>query len=80
MLDSIETLNRQITEAEVYKKQTEIAMLKSQINPHFLYNTLETIRGMAYSTGNEEIARMTFALAQVFRYSIKSPEFVELKV
>ena len=79
MLDSIETLNRQITEAEVYKKQTEIAMLKSQINPHFLYNTLETIRGMAYSTGNEEIARMTFALAQVFRYSIKSPEFVELK-
>ncbi len=79
MLDSIESLNRQITEAEVYKKQTEIAMLKSQINPHFLYNTLETIRGMAYSTGNEEIARMTFALAQVFRYSVKSPEFVELK-
>jgi two-component system sensor histidine kinase YesM len=78
MLDSIEALNRRLVEAEIYKKQTEIAMLRSQINPHFLYNTLETIRGIAYSSGNADIARMTSALARVFRYSVKSPEFVKL--
>ena len=56
--------------AEIFDKQTELTALQSQINPHFLYNTLETIRGQALLDGNEEIASMTEALGAFFRYSI----------
>ena len=56
--------------AQIFDKQTELTALQSQINPHFLYNTLETIRGQALLDGNEEIARMTEALGSFFRYSI----------
>lgn len=44
-------------------KQTELTALQSQINPHFLYNTLETIRGQALIDDNVEIARMVEALS-----------------
>ena len=56
--------------AEIFDKQTELTALQSQINPHFLYNTLETIRGQALIDDNYEIARMTEALGAFFRYSI----------
>lgn len=56
--------------AQIFDKQTELTALQSQINPHFLYNTLETIRGQALIDDNEEIARMVEALAAFFRYSI----------
>ena len=62
-------ITRQNT-AQIFDKQTELTALQSQINPHFLYNTLETIRGQALIDGNEEIARMTEALGAFFRYSI----------
>lgn len=62
-------LMRQNT-AQVFDKQTELTALQSQINPHFLYNTLEAIRGQALMDGHEEIARMTEALGAFFRYSI----------
>ena len=56
--------------AGVMKKQAEIDALQSQINPHFLYNTLESIRGEAMEEGVDGIARMVKALADIFRYSI----------
>lgn len=56
--------------AQIYDKQTELTALQSQINPHFLYNTLESIRGQALIDDNMEIARMVEALAAFFRYSI----------
>lgn len=56
---------------EIYlRKQAELSALQSQINPHFLYNTLETIRGLAMFYGIDDIADMTKALADLFRYSI----------
>ena len=56
--------------AEIFDKQSELTALQSQINPHFLYNTLETIRGQALMDDNVEIARMVEALSSFFRYSI----------
>ncbi|WWR15544.1 sensor histidine kinase [Lachnospiraceae bacterium JLR.KK008] len=56
--------------AAVFNKQTELTALQSQINPHFLYNTLESIRGQALMDDNTEIARMVEALGAFFRYSI----------
>ena len=56
--------------AKIFDKQTELTALQSQINPHFLYNTLESIRGQALMDDNFEIAKMVEALAAFFRYSI----------
>ncbi|HAX51933.1 MAG TPA: sensor histidine kinase [Lachnospiraceae bacterium] len=51
-------------------KHAELLALQNQINPHFLYNTLEAIRGDALCEGMIEIADMTEALSTFFRYTI----------
>ena len=86
MMDENERLNAKLMEAnvrlykaELVRKQTDMAMLVSQINPHFLYNTLEVIKGMAYRVGSRTIVDMTRALGSVFRYSLKAPELVSLQ-
>lgn len=63
------SINRQYS-AEMLTRQAEFSALQSQINPHFLYNTLESIRGQALEQGVDEIAEMTEALSTFFRYSI----------
>lgn len=59
--------------SQMLKGQAEMHALQSQINPHFLYNTLETIRSHAITQRSHEIAEMTEALAILFRYSISRP-------
>lgn len=54
------------------KQEAQIIALQNQINPHFLYNTLETIRSDAMTQGVESIAYMSEALANFFRYSISN--------
>jgi len=56
------------------KKQAEYLALQNQINPHFLYNTLEAIRGDALAGGLPGIAETTEALATYFRYTISKVE------
>ena len=51
-------------------KQAEFLALQNQINPHFLYNTLESIRGDALAAGAYSIADITEALSTFFRYTI----------
>lgn len=55
---------------KVSKKQAEYLALQNQINPHFLYNTLEGIRSEALMAGMDSIAEMTEALSTFFRYTI----------
>lgn len=56
--------------AHMKQKDAEIHALQSQINPHFLYNTLDSIRGLALINHDEQVAEMTEALSVFFRYSI----------
>lgn len=56
------------------KKQAEYLALQNQINPHFLYNTLEGIRSEALLAGLDGVAEMTEALATFFRYTISQVE------
>lgn len=59
-------------ERELLKKQVDTAYFRSQINPHFLYNTLECIRGQALNEGVLDIAETVKALSLFFRYSIST--------
>ena len=55
---------------EIFNKQTELTALQSQINPHFLYNTLDSIRGEALCNDDDNVADMIATLGSFFRYSI----------
>lgn len=57
---------------ELKQKNAELRRLQAQVNPHFLYNSLETIRVTADKNGDSEAGEMISALARLFRASIKS--------
>lgn len=60
------------TRTELLKKQMDLSILQGQINPHFLYNTLESIRSQAELADQEEIANEIETLGNYFRYCINS--------
>ena len=56
------------------KRKSELKALQSQINPHFLYNTLDSIIWMAEGKKNEEVVLMTASLARLLRQSISNED------
>ena len=60
-------------------KQTELTALQTQINPHFLYNTLDCIRGMALYHEEDAIAEITLALSKLFRFAVKGGNIVKVE-
>lgn len=86
MLDDIDKLNRKIFqsamdlyEMKVQKQEAELAYLRSQIDPHFLYNTLEVMRKMALEKDSPEIAQMAVDMGNIFRYNAKGEDEVTLE-
>ena len=62
------------------QKEAEFKMLANQINPHFLYNTLETIRMKAFCNGDKEIADIVKKLGKIMRRNLEvSGKMVSLK-
>jgi two-component system sensor histidine kinase YesM len=79
MLNEINNLIANIYDIEKRKRETELHALQMQINPHFIYNTLESIRMMAKINNDEESSEMIFILSQLLRYSISTKDtFVPL--
>jgi Predicted signal transduction protein with a C-terminal ATPase domain len=70
MTREIDNLIIQAYESELVKKDMEIRSLQSQINPHFLYNTLGTIESLASLQADERIGTISSSLAKMFRYNI----------
>ncbi len=64
---------------EISRKTAELAYLRSQINPHFLYNTLESIKGVALDENAHRVFDMLKSLATIFRFSVKGTDFVTLE-
>lgn len=80
IISSLDAMAMKQKNAEILMKNAEINNLQDQINPHFLYNTLEVIRGEALLKGEKKIAEMTASLANYFRYNISRKDtFVFLK-
>lgn len=67
-----QNVNNRLREQKLISMKTkaELAMLQQQINPHFLYNTLEAIHMRARQYGAEEVGTMVVSLAKLFRFSI----------
>jgi two-component system sensor histidine kinase YesM len=61
---------RRLYEMELQKNSAEIYALQSQINPHFLNNTLQCIRSIAITRGIDEIADISLAMSELFRYAM----------
>jgi two-component system sensor histidine kinase YesM len=71
LLEEIYFSKLKAAELSLRQKDTELKMLQAQINPHFLYNSLETIRGMALEKDMDEISVMAASLARLLRYNVK---------
>ena len=61
-------------EIRLREKETQLKMLSIQINPHFLYNTLNTINMLAIRNGDEETSDLIVSLSEMLQYSLKNGE------
>lgn len=67
MVQDIKALIEENYVITLAEKESELAALQAQINPHFLYNTLDSLYWQATDAGNDEIAESILALSQLFR-------------
>jgi len=79
MITEINTLISKVYQAEIVKKELEYKALQAQINPHFLYNTLDSINWIAKRNNINEISTMVIALGDLMRISInKDKDFITI--
>lgn len=69
MVSRIEELIERVKLSSVSEKNAELHALQSQVNPHFLYNTLDMIYWMLDEEGNEQLGELVLSLSSMFRYS-----------
>lgn len=70
MVGRLKLLIDKNTEQEKQRRQTELALLQAQINPHFLYNTLDTIIWLVESGEIDQAVKMIDSLSNFFRFSL----------
>ncbi|NQX59679.1 sensor histidine kinase [Paenibacillus qinlingensis] len=74
LIGEIQHSRQKEIEMELRQRESALLVMQSQINPHFLYNTLEIINSYAIIEGVKPISRMATSLADIFRYSIGHPQ------
>ncbi|WP_166246282.1 cache domain-containing sensor histidine kinase [Paenibacillus turpanensis] len=80
MIDKIKTLLEQSIKEQEEKKKSELRALQAQINPHFLYNTLDSIVWMAEAGKNDRVIELVKSLSRLFRISLsKGRDWITLE-
>ena len=80
MVHMIQSLMEKVHNEEIVLRKTELKALQAQINPHFLYNTLDSIQWMCEQDNSKEAVEMVGALAKLFRISIShGNEFITIR-
>lgn len=73
-------LKERIAQEEILRKDSQLQLLQSQINPHFLYNTLDTLYWMALEEGADKVADLTQSLSEIFKISLsEGVEFITIR-
>ncbi|MEK4329017.1 sensor histidine kinase [Paenibacillus sp. FSL R7-0312] len=81
MSTQINELIEQVQTEQARKKEAEMKALMAQINPHFIYNSLESINSMAVLAGNRDISKMVISLGRLLRISIsQNQELIPLQM
>lgn len=70
MLTCIQTLTDQAVEEAKKLRESELKAMQAQINPHFIYNTLDSVTCSALLEGNEDIVTMATSLVSILKYSV----------
>ena len=70
MLDRMQVMAQEELQHKMLVERTEYKMLQAQINPHFLYNTLDTMSGIANAQNCPMVSGMCRSLSAIFRYSL----------
>ncbi|MCP1308681.1 cache domain-containing sensor histidine kinase [Paenibacillus tyrfis] len=70
MVEEIDRLVHEVFVIGLREKEAELAVLQSQINPHFIYNTLESINMLALKRQNDDVSDMVSALGRLLRYTV----------
>ena len=76
MMQKIQTLLNDIYEEQNAKQKMEIRLLQSQINPHFLYNTLNTIKSLIEIDMNDTAVKAVSAMSSFYRNSLSKGQFI----
>ena len=79
MVNQMKRLMEEIVMEQEMKRRTEFEALETQINPHFLYNTLDSIVWMIENGKNEGAVKMVTSLARLFRISIRGRSIVPVR-
>lgn len=80
MIDKINELIDQVRTEQIHLRKAEFRILQSQINPHFLYNTLDTIVWLAEAGDSKQVVNMVRSLSDFFRTSLnQGKDIVTLK-
>lgn len=79
MVQQIDTLVTMVYNKEIEMKSYYIQILKSQINPHFLYNTLQTIEALGEIHNAPQIQEIAYNLGKMLRYNLKANEIVDFE-
>jgi Predicted signal transduction protein with a C-terminal ATPase domain len=79
MVRQINKLIQDVYQEQLLKQKEEMKSLKMQINPHFLYNTLESINWLARANGATDVSKMVKALGDLMRTSIGGEDFISLE-
>jgi two-component system sensor histidine kinase YesM len=72
LINLVQKKNNEIIEATNNQRKAEIKALRAQINPHFLYNTLDSINWMAIENDQIKISEMLSSLGEILRYNISN--------
>jgi len=70
MVEDINNLIRLVYEKEILQSRAELKALQAQVNPHFLFNTMETLYRSLNQRGESELAEFVITLSEFFRYTI----------
>ncbi|HEX2926693.1 MAG TPA: sensor histidine kinase [Ruminiclostridium sp.] len=80
MIEKIGSLVEDVKLEQINLRKTELKLMQAQINPHFLYNTLDTIIWLAEGNQNRDVVNMVSALSKFFRITLsKGYDYINIK-